>query len=101
MQLVDNLRALTLSKLHETLVGFRLYECRVGDVVSLARFAYSDENISDRTEEGDIDELRDLVVYYIASEFDIIGKANVFNAFLEEGGEFVSDFFRALRNGLL
>ena len=101
MRLVDTLIALTLKKLHDTLVGFQLFEQRVGDIIELARYAYSNEHIPDRADDGKIDELRDLVVNYVASEFDIIGKTAIFITFLEEGGEFVSDFWGTLLNHLL
>lgn len=101
MRMIDNLKALTLKKLHETLIGFRLYENRVLDIVELARYAYTTEHIPDRTDDGATDELRNLIVNYIASEFDCIGRANIFVAFLEEGGEFVGDFWNTVLNGLL
>ncbi|KAK0968441.1 hypothetical protein LTR54_018208, partial [Friedmanniomyces endolithicus] len=101
MRMIDNLKALTLQKLHNTLIGFRLYENRVRDIVELARYAYTSEHIPDRTDDGETDELRNLVVNYIASEFDCIGGAAIFVAFLEEGGEFVGDFWNTVLNGLL
>ena len=72
----------------------------MGDIVELARFACSSDHIPDRAEDGQIDELRDLVVNYIASEFESIGRVAIFVAFLEEGGEFISDFWNTLLNGL-
>jgi hypothetical protein len=40
MRLIQPLKSLALCKLHKTLIGFQLYEQRVGDVVQLARYAY-------------------------------------------------------------
>lgn len=39
MRLVHSLRNLALHKLHKTLMCFRLYDHRVGDIVELARYA--------------------------------------------------------------
>lgn len=101
MRMIDKLKALTLKKLHETLIGFRLFDNRVQDIIELARYAYTSEHIPDRADGGESDELRNLVVSYIASEFDCIGRAAVFVAFLEEGGEFVSDLWNIVLNELL
>lgn len=99
MRLVHPLRALALHKIHKTLMDFQLYYGRVGDVIELARYAY--ENGSDRTTEGIIDDLRKLVVEYIACEVDIIGKSKEFARLLEEGGEFVSDFWKIVQKDIL
>lgn len=100
-RMIDNLKALTLDKLHKALAAFQVYENRISDIVELARYAYSSEYIPGRADDGKIDELRDLVVSYIATEYDVIGKATVFVSFLEEGGEFVGDFCQTLLDGLL
>jgi hypothetical protein len=102
MRLVTLLEALTLSKLHEALLAFRPY-CYlfVGDIVELARYAYSpDHNVPDRDEDGTLNELRRLVVEFIACEVESVGRSEVFVEFLEEGGEFVGDFWR-LVGGLI
>lgn len=70
---------------------FNLYEERVGDIVRLARYVY--DHIPDRSQEGTVHELRHLVVEYIASEVDVVGRHAEFHALLEEGGEFVMDFW--------
>lgn len=67
------------------------YDQRVGDVVELARYAY--DNGPDRSKAGSANELRQLVVEYMAYEVDTIGKHIAFQALLEEGGEFVTDFW--------
>lgn len=91
MRLTDQLKNLSLHKLHKTLMDFKLYNQRVGDIVELARYAY--DSGPDRSKAGDLDDLRQLVVEYIVSEVDIIGKHKAFRTLLEEGGEFVSDFW--------
>ncbi|PVH90067.1 hypothetical protein DM02DRAFT_678817 [Periconia macrospinosa] len=68
MRLIQPLRSLTLHKLHITLKDFRLYDQRVDDVLELARYAY--EHGLDRTSDETIDDLRNLVVQYIACELD-------------------------------
>ncbi|KAH8726983.1 hypothetical protein GQ44DRAFT_791088 [Phaeosphaeriaceae sp. PMI808] len=91
MRLIHSLRNLTLHKLHRTLASFKLYEQRVGDMVQLVRWAY--DNGSNRAESGELDDLRQLVVEYMACEVDTVGNHKEFKALLEEGGEFVSDFW--------
>jgi hypothetical protein len=95
MQLAHPLKQLTLHKLHQTLMGFQLFRSRVGDIIELARYAY-DHNM-DRREDGAVDKLRMLVVLYITREIEIIGKTKEWEALIEEGGEFVVDFWRACR----
>jgi hypothetical protein len=94
MRLVYPLKNLTLHKLQRTLLSFNLYEERVGDILWLARYAY--ENGPDRSEEGTLQELSHLVIEYMALEVDTIGKHPEFRALLEEGGEFVTDFWSAV-----
>ena len=81
------LEALTLYKLYKTLINFKLYIKRVGDIIRLARSAYSNPDLPDRNDDGIIDDLRRLVVEYIVCEIDIIGKCD----------EFVGDFWRTVK----
>jgi hypothetical protein len=91
MRLIDPLKELALEKLHRTLVSFRLYPERVGDVVELVRYAY--DNGPDRTEQGVLNDLRQLVTDYVVVEVETVGTNAEFKALLEEGGEFVGDFW--------
>jgi hypothetical protein len=100
LRLVTPLKALTLDKLHKTLMGFQLYHNRIGDIVELARYAYSDLDLPNRSDDGTLDELRKLVVEYIVCEIDIIGKHDKFVRLMEEGGEFVGDFWRLARDNM-
>jgi hypothetical protein len=93
--LVAPLKALALHKLHHTLVSFRLYHARIGDVIELAKYAYN--NNHNRKEDGTVDSLRELVVEYIAREIDFIGKSQEWEELIEEGGEFMVDFWRVAR----
>ncbi|KAF1913910.1 hypothetical protein BDU57DRAFT_521000 [Ampelomyces quisqualis] len=92
MRLIHPLKELVLYKLHKTLMNFQLYNQRVGDVVQLARHAY--DHGFDRSKYGRMDELRLMVVEYMACEVEIVGKHAMFMALLEDGGEFVTDFWR-------
>ena len=96
MRLIQPLRSLALHKIHKTLKDFRLYDRRVSDVLELARYAY--DHGPDRTSNGTIDDLRDLVVQYIACELDTIGKHTEFRQLMEDGGEFVGDIWGILQN---
>jgi hypothetical protein len=99
MRLVQPLRALALHKLHKTLMDFQLYNQRVGDVLELAKYAY--DHGPDRSSEGVIDDLRKLVVGYVACELDIIGKHKEFKQLIEEGGQFVGDFWEIVQTNLV
>ncbi|KAK7192692.1 hypothetical protein DPSP01_006880 [Paraphaeosphaeria sporulosa] len=94
MRLIHGLKASTLHKLHFALSSFTLYPERIGDVVELARYTY--ENTPNRRADGTVDELRNLVVDYVACESAEIGKSNAFKELLEEGGEFVSDLWNVV-----
>jgi hypothetical protein len=99
MRLIAPLKSLSLYKLHKTLIDFQLYEQRVGDVIQLARYAY--DHGPDRSEGGIVNELRHLVVEYMACKVDTVGKHRDFKALLEEGGEFVTDFWGIVSTYLL
>jgi hypothetical protein len=99
MRLIHPLRSLALDKLHKTLTGFQLYNQRVGDIVKLARYAY--DHGPDRSTEGTVNSLRQLVVEYMACEVETVGKHEDFKAFLEEGGEFATDLWEIVFKYLL
>lgn len=92
VHMARRLKDLILNKLHKTLVTFRLYPERLGDVAELVRYAY--EQGEDRTEDGKIDALRDLVVSFVVSEMKILGGHVDFRDLMEAGGEFAGDFWR-------
>ena len=96
---VESLRALTLNKLHKTLLTFTLYHARVGDVIKLVSFAYSSENTPDH--EYIVDELRALVTHYVACEVDTIAESELFLSLLEEGGPFVRDFWMKVKKRIM
>ena len=98
LRLIEPLRALTLDKLHKTLMNFKLFAARVGDIIELARFAYSNADLPDRRDDGTIDDLRKLVVEFVVCEIDTIGKCDEFVKYMEDGGEFVGDFWRMARD---
>ena len=98
LRLIESLKVLTLEKLLKTLMNFKLFTARVGDILELARFAYSNPDLPDKRDDGTIDELRKLVVEYIVCEIDTIGRCDEFVKYMEEGGEFVGDFWRLARN---
>lgn len=98
VRLITPLKALTLEKLHKTLLNFKLYAERVGDIIELARYVYSNPDLPDRGDDGTLDDLRKLVVDYVVCEIDTIGKYDEFTKYVEEGGEFVGDLWRLAKN---
>ncbi|KAJ8110226.1 hypothetical protein OPT61_g6874 [Boeremia exigua] len=98
MRMVDPLKELALYKLHKTLVRFELHPERLGDVVELARYAY--EHGEDRSGDGKVDALRDMVVNYIACEMKVLGKHPGFRNLMDSGGEFAGDFWNIVSQEL-
>jgi hypothetical protein len=98
VRLITPLKALTLDKLYKTLLNFNLYAERVGDIIRLARYVYSNPDLPDRGDEAALDDLRKLVVDYIVCEIDTIGKYGEFTKYVEEGSEFVGDLWRLAKN---
>ena len=98
LRLIASLKSLTLEKLHKTLKDFKLYTNRVRDIIELVRYVYSNADLPDRGDDGTLDDLKQLVVEYIVCEIDVIGKCDEFVKYIEEGGEFVGDFWRTARN---
>lgn len=95
IRIIPGLVTLSLYKIHKsltTMVGL----FRTEDFMEVARFAYSHKDISNRKEDGTIDRLRLLVVQYIVSEIDTIGKNKSFLKMMEQGGEFVGDLWRMM-----
>ncbi|KAF1958763.1 hypothetical protein CC80DRAFT_524204 [Byssothecium circinans] len=95
MYLIEPLKSLALHKIHQTLLNFKLYHARIGDIVELVRYAYDRDTYEKK--DGGNDELRKLVVDYMACEVDIVGKSKEFEALMEEGGKFVVDFWKVTR----
>ncbi len=96
---VESLKALTLNKMHETLSAFTLYRARIGDIVKLIGYVYSSENTPDY--EDRVDELRALVTHYVACKADTIAESELFLGLLEEGGPFVRDFWRKVKERIV
>lgn len=99
MRLVLPLKTLALHKLHSTLSSFSLYEERIADVLELAKYAYS--HGEDRSEDGKLDELRELVVRYIACEPKGFGKHREFKYLMDSEGEFAGDLWDIITLELL
>jgi hypothetical protein len=93
---IKSLQQLVLHKLQQTLLLFELYTERVQDVVELVRYAHTDEH----TFSGGNDELRALVTIYAVSNIEILDKSDSFLTLLEDGGPFVRNFWKLVRNAL-
>lgn len=96
MYMVYPLRDFALHRLHKALISFQLHPGRLGDVVELARYAY--EHGEDRSEDGKIDAMRELVVSYVACETKVLGKHGEFRNLMEGGGELPGDFWDAVQD---
>ncbi|KAF3480423.1 uncharacterized protein GIQ15_05770 [Arthroderma uncinatum] len=88
---VDNLRLLVLGKLHGTLQEFLPYKERIGDIVELVKFAYSDENTLGNGA-GNTDDLRKLVARYVAFQVDSMRSSEEFMELLQKNCDLIHDF---------
>jgi hypothetical protein len=89
---IEALKTLTLHKLHRTLTTFSLYDARRGDVIELAKYAYSSENTPDM--ENNVDDLRDLMVHFIACNLESFMEAPEWLSLLDQSGLFSRDVIR-------
>ncbi|KAJ5947224.1 hypothetical protein N7466_000239 [Penicillium verhagenii] len=88
---IESLCKLVLFKLVVTLRSFKLYHTGVDGVVELVRFVYNNT----RPDYGNnVDPLRKLVVRYVVSVIGQIGEQRAFKQLLNEGGDFVTDFWQ-------
>lgn len=88
---ITPLKRLSLHKLHQTLVNFKLYDKRIGDVVALIRYSYSNENTADLP--GSIDDLRQLVIQYAACVVEDLRQNSELESLLEQPGPLARDLF--------
>lgn len=95
--LIEPLKALALDKLRKVLLVFHIFPRSVSDVTELVRFIYEDDNTSDQSESGKQDPLRELILEYMVMNVGKLETEIAFDMLLEEGGLFVSDFWRLLR----
>ena len=91
---IDGLKALALSKLHQTLTSFTLYEVRRPDIVELLRYTFSNDHTPDRI--GAVDELRSLVMLYTACEAENLVHCPEFISLIREGGQLAQDLVQML-----
>jgi hypothetical protein len=97
VRLVSELKGHILYKLHKTLIHFKLYPQRIGDILELARYVYACPDLPSRSENGFIDDIKKMVLDFMFCYESTIGKTEEFANLMEEGGEFVGDFWRLSR----
>ncbi|PLN81851.1 hypothetical protein BDW42DRAFT_193425 [Aspergillus taichungensis] len=90
--MIGSLRQLALSKLAQTLFNFTLYRQSVPAVIECVRFVYAEKACFAFVTAP----LRKLITSYVVSVLGQLGDDKRFEALLEEGGEFVADFWRAV-----
>ncbi|CAG8238049.1 unnamed protein product, partial [Penicillium olsonii] len=90
---IESLRRLVICKLHQTLSNFKLYETGVVSIIEFVRFVYlnTPPNIG-----SEMDAMRNLVTRYIVSVLGQMGETKCFQELLEDGGPFVTDFWRII-----
>jgi hypothetical protein len=93
--LIDNLRMLCLRKLHANLRGFDLTLQTSGLILEVLKFAYAQ---TERKESRD-DELRMLIVHYVACKGEILKENPNLRSLLEADGEMASDLLYKIWGG--
>lgn len=94
---ITKLKKLSLQKLADKMMRFDCKPERVGDALALVRWVYT----TDSEMEGDMTELKDLVVRYVVSEVSGFGSTKEFGDLLMDGGGFVKDFWSMVFANLL
>lgn len=87
--LIDNLRILSLRKLHASLQGFDLTLRTSEDILELLEFAYTHTARQEASE----NELRALIVHYAACKTEILKQNVNLRSLLEANGEMGCDLF--------
>ncbi|KAL9100677.1 MAG: hypothetical protein Q9163_003972 [Psora crenata] len=85
--IISPLKSLTLSKLRDTLSNSGISGQTSEAIIELVRYCYS--NTSDRP--GSMDEMRQLIIQYIAYELEVLGRNAEFLSILEEHGSLGRD----------
>ena len=85
---VQGLKKLAILNLYTVLQNFSLYPQRIGDVVALLRYVYG--NTPDL--ENSVDELRQLMKFYVGFQMDHLLESDEFKDLLNEGGALLHDF---------
>ncbi|KAH6620345.1 hypothetical protein C7974DRAFT_231870 [Boeremia exigua] len=99
MRMVYPLKKLALHKLHKALVGFEPHVDRLGDVVELARYAY--EHGEDRSEDGKIDAMREMVLEYIVCHMKSMSADTELRSLMDGEGELAGDFWNIISREVL
>jgi hypothetical protein len=92
--LIDALRELTLHKLHKYLVALPIYNMTRAAIIDLIIYAYDDNNTPDRTnttEDGVIDDLRELLVEFIVVHLPAFRDFSGHRELLLRGGDYALD----------
>ena len=85
------LKMLSIRNLHYSLSHHQLFIQHIPDIVNLIRYSYDNTQASSDT-------LRELLASYVELEMAMIIEAKSFEELLEEGGEFVADFLKKVKN---
>lgn len=91
---VNILKQTVLHKLHKTLAIYTINPADIGAVIEFIRYTFSEDNTLDQ--DNYVEDLRELVIAYVASEIKMIGNCGQFLLLLEEGGAFVKKFWPAM-----
>lgn len=85
------LKMLSIHNLHYLLSHYQIFSQHIPDIVNLIRYSYENTQASS-------DPLRELLASYVELEMAMLIEAKSFEELLEEGGEFVADFLKKVKN---
>ena len=93
---VEGLKLLCLHLLHRDLSEFKLEGWNIGEVIEMFRSTYDSTMKQTAEMYGVGEELRKLVMAYAGWHAKTLACCQVFNDLIAEGGDFATDFMRAL-----
>ncbi|KAJ5725380.1 uncharacterized protein N7483_006737 [Penicillium malachiteum] len=88
---IDVLRNIVLYHMFLSLGHFKLFETALEGIAELVRFVYENTH---EDHEGSTDAMRNLVTRYVVSVVGQIGQTDSFQDLLNEGGPFVTEFWK-------
>jgi hypothetical protein len=105
IRFIEPLRELALENLKgglwgvpDLLCGDSEFSSGIEGYLKLVKYVYSDaSNLPGRASSGQVDELKQLVTKDVVKNLCVLHDTDEFNSLLEEGGEFVSDFWASLK----
>jgi hypothetical protein len=95
--MVEDLKEVTMKKLHHTLKHFTLNSSCRPAVFALARFAYDNDHLPDQRATRKIDELRELLIEFIVMRMEYFKYSKEHRELMDGKNEYAGDLVEALQ----